>query len=196
MFSRRFLTWNEFVESVVPPTSGTNFPERDSDDGNEDRGQDEDGSKNIKKRKGHPRKRSSNNRQDRKGNDNDIAHPTMLHFGGDVANELDLLDFIDDDEEKTQIVIKYVLENVVPMLNFSDTADEKEKSTSSSSFRLVSSSQRQQEDESSSESFASSCDNSILELSEQNLLHHNAGALGTLQPAKNDVAPLAGGPAP
>lgn len=97
------------------------------------------------------------------------------------------MDFIDNEEEKTQIVIKYVLENVVPMLQFSDSADEKEQSSSSSassSSRHVLSSQRQQDDESCAEEFVSSCDDSILELSEQNLMHHKADACGTFQPTK------------
>ena len=42
----------------------------------------------------------------------------MLQVGGDVANALDLLDFIDDEEERAQMKIRYMLQYVVPLIKF------------------------------------------------------------------------------
>jgi hypothetical protein len=182
------LSWNKFVKSFIPALSGTPFLDRHNhDDRDEYRRQDQDDSEIFRKRKTNPIKRSANTKDDSKGSGNGNEHAKMLHFGGDVANELDLLDFFDDEEEKTQIVLRYVLDNVVPMLMFSDAADEKETSSasaSSSSLQQVSSShhvspsQQQQDDEGSGEKFVSSC-GSTSELSEQNLLHHNSAVRGT-----------------
>jgi hypothetical protein len=185
------LSWNEFVKSFIPAVPCTHFLDRDNnEDGDEFQEQDEDDSENFRKRKENPRKRSANTKNDSKASGNGDGHAKMLHFGGDAANELDLLDFIDDEEEKSQIVLKYVLDNVVPMLMFSDTADEKEKSSASasasasfsslqqvSSSRHVTSSQQHQDDEGSCEKLVSPCDR-ILELSEHNLLHHNSAVCG------------------
>ena len=46
--------------------------------------------------------------------------PAMLQIGGDVANVLDWLDFIDVDEERTQIKITHVLQHIVPLIKFRD----------------------------------------------------------------------------
>ena len=73
--------------------------------------------------------------KNRSGNRVKTGKSTMLHFGGDVANELDLLDFIDDEDERTQIKINYVLQHVVPMLKFSECTDPE---TPSSPFKSIS----------------------------------------------------------
>ena len=95
----------------------------------------------------------------------------MLHFGGDVANELDLLDFIDDEDERTQIKINYVLQHVVPMLKFSECTDP-ETSSSSSPFKSTSSRIQCMKKYDLKECKSLCTENNVAVLSEQNLLRH------------------------
>jgi hypothetical protein len=41
-------------------------------------------------------------------------------LGGDVANQIDLLDFIDNEEERTSIILGHVLQNIVPLIVWED----------------------------------------------------------------------------
>ena len=101
----------------------------------------------------------------------------MLQFGGDVANELDLLDFIDDEEERTEIKIRYLLQHVVPLIKFPDCADENETSSSSLS-SSASQTQEGMEKDDTNEYISSCTEINDLALSEHNLLRHNKAVRG------------------
>ena len=190
------LTWNEFFPistPAVPVPPHTNFPPRDGNTGKRDgpgpqdddnfvapppnlgsSGQKRSGDRNDTGRGGDSKKRrlksrqthTTGNRTDGGGN---AETPAMLPFGGDVANELDLLDFIDDDEERKQITINYVLQHVVPLFNFPGCAD---KSSSSAS-------QTQETKNDDRKEYMSSCtENNVVALSEHNLLRHNIAVRG------------------
>ena len=64
------------------------------------------------------------------------------------------MDFIDDEEERTQIKITHVLQHIVLLIKFPDFADEKETLSSSSS---SSASQRQEMEEDDMNEYMSSC---------------------------------------
>lgn len=51
---------------------------------------------------------------------NDTGPTATLNYDCNVANELDLLDFIDNEEEKRNIILQHVLQNVVPHIVWED----------------------------------------------------------------------------
>ena len=96
----------------------------------------------------------------------------MLHFGGDVANELDLLDFIDDEKEKREIILKYVLENVMPHIVWEDGTTGIDIATlgeeNDTSLPMRNGGLDEKEDELSSK------DDHFVAMSEENVYQHNA----------------------
>lgn len=163
------LTWKE-CSAILPQLStntNSNGHDNSSDDGDETDGQDDDPSVNHKKRKHHSINSSASNndkdtKEDIEGNGGGNGGPVeMLHFGddNDVANEMDLLDFIDDKEERNQIKIKFVLERLVPRIVWGDGT------TGTTIHDLV--------DEDDISIFVPSKAVTSSSLSEQNLLQHN-----------------------
>ena len=126
-----------------------------------------------------PKKKRTAQQMRSAGHGGKAGSPAMLQFGGggDVANELDLLDFIDDEEEKTQMKIRYVLQHVVPLIKFPDGMDEKNTLSSSSSCRTP-----DMDKDDSKEHFSTCAENNFSALSEQNLSRHNiAGCCGNME---------------
>lgn len=100
-----------------------------------------------------------------------------MSCNSDVANELDLLDFIDDEEEKRSIMVKHVLQNIVPLIVWEDgttgidiaTIVKEEDSwlTCSSNGEAL-----PKKDESSSKTKKDGC---FVTLSDEALFQHNTG---------------------
>jgi hypothetical protein len=179
------LSWNDFVKSSAQFWSNTCFQKHHSSDRDNHQGQDEDDSTNPKKQARYTEKNSSDGRNDTAEFRGGTGHSAMLHFGGEAANELDLLDFVDNEEERMQIVINYVVQNVAPMFTFSTSLCDDEtlwspsSSSSSSSLAFLGSStiasslQHQHKSKDNSEMSISFCNNGVVPLSDHNLLRHN-----------------------
>ena len=94
-----------------------------------------------------------------------ISTNNSIQFGGDVANEIDLLDFMDDEVERRKMVYKFVIEHVAPHIVWPDGTTGipldtiATKNTVSPHQNVADADQEQ----------SSLCDT----LSEQNLLRHN-----------------------
>lgn len=165
-------TWNQFVakSSVLSTMPQQHHDDENENEGGKDTEQNEDHYQNPRKQANYSQKSSSRNRTPTGEEWAGMGgHSTkMLHFGGDVANVLDLVDFIDNEDEKAQIKINYVLQNVVPMLNLPDIVGEIETSSSSTS------SQQQCLMKDNSDTCCNLSGNTGASvLSEKNLLYHN-----------------------
>ena len=126
-------------------------------------------SENLKIEKYRESSSTGSNRNDTAESIDNSEQPAMLHLGGDVANVMDLLDFIVDKEERKQIKINYVLQHVVPLFNFPSCADEETLS-------------QDMEEDDMEEHLPSRTENNVSTLSEKNLLRHNlAGRCGRRQ---------------
>ena len=174
------LTWNDFFSERYSNDNNNGDDPEGKEDGN-DEGGGRDYSDGYQKNPTTSGQKSlagsKHNRSDNTGREGgNVNGAAMLQFGGDVANELDLLDFIDNEEERTQIEINYVLQHIVPLFNFPEYADEKETWSSSSS----SSSQEQDTKNNEVEEYMSTRQKNVSALSEQNLLYHNATDHGNM----------------
>jgi hypothetical protein len=116
------------------------------------------------------------------GKGDGAGQSVTLRYNCDVANELDLLDFIENEEEKRQIVFKYVLENVVPHIvwegdtkgiDIASLAEEKEGWLTASHDCVALPLCNGGVDMSDDELFSTK-DDHFVALSEENLSQHNA----------------------
>ena len=173
------LTWNEFVSSSSQFLPGTSLQQHHNDDDRDKHGKQNEDDRTDTYPKKHGEclsKRRDNNQNNSVGIRGDVGRSAMLH----VANDLDLLDFIDNDKERIQIVMNYVSHTAAPMFQLSVLPDEKVESSRPSSPTTLATTtpstghHHQNKHNVTATSKTSPCHDGFAVLSEQNLLQHNA----------------------
>jgi hypothetical protein len=181
------LSWNDFVARSGESSLHTFEPQHHGDNnGDKHEEQDKNDSVYPKKEAKYPPKESTNKQNDM---DKDMAgagRSVMLHFGGDVANELDLLDFIDNEDKRTQLVINYIVQTFAPVFLTATPNHEREDlvpfspapsstTTNTTTTTTPSSFSVQQLDINENDACTniSHCKNYVATITEQNLYFHN-----------------------
>ena len=169
------LNWDDFIKSL-PQISGTSIQESiNAGDRDESGGQNTDKAEmNFTKESGrhstdntemNSKEYRNNQHGENTGMGRDTGHTAAnVQLGGDVANELDLLEFLDDEVERRKIVYKFVIENFAPHVVWPDGTIGIPLDTIAT--KRVTSSHNQN----------NMGDNQLSALSEQNLLRHNVAA--------------------